>query len=150
MAEEKITEEKITSSELTGESPDKKIREKLKDAGDKRLLGAWSMLGNGNPILYEAGTPNMEVLDAFFSGEFSMTYDVLEAIGGRYLNGFTVKVRQIRDDNCCQSRSNIVEVINTVKNPEIIITAGSRFLAVLADADYGLDLWIWDLKMTKK
>ena len=33
--------------------------------------------------------------------------------------------------------------------PELIVAPGSRFMAVLTDANYGLDLWIWDLNVTR-
>lgn len=148
MTEENISTNSTNSLELTGESPDKEIYNKLRDAEDRRLLGLWCVLRNA--IIYESGTPNPELLDGLFAGEFNLAYSILSAVVKRYLDGFAVKVRQIRDDaNCWQSRESILEVVSTTKNPELIVGPGSRFLAVLSDADYGLDLWIWDLNVTR-
>ena len=47
-----------------------------------------------------------------------------------------------------QKVSDIQKILNESINPELIVHAGSNFTIVLAEAEHGLDLWVWDLRTT--
>lgn len=108
---------------------------------DTRLSGLWSLIGDS--IVYEDNTANC---DEVF-GVDRIAYDVLSAIVRKNVNASKIMVRQKRRPvSNTQNIADIMVVLKDAINPEIIAHAGSNFIAILADANYGLDLWVWDLR----
>ncbi|MBR2997375.1 hypothetical protein IKF33_03030 [Candidatus Saccharibacteria bacterium] len=138
--------------ELTGENPSSDILDALEGAEDRRLYGLWSILCSA--ILYAETdacgfASDTKVFDDLFKGEDKITFRVLSALIKRYADGCAIKVCQLHEDHIWQSCKDAQRVLVEADNPELIVAPGSRFMAVLTDADYGLDLWIWDLNVTR-
>lgn len=118
---------------------------------DTRLIGLWSLVGAS--IVYEKEdenkrTPDTAACDQIF-GTDVIAYDVLSAIIKKNATADKIKVRQLRSGACnTQKTSDIQKVMGEVTNPELVVHAGSNFVVLLADAEYGLDVWVWDLRIT--
>lgn len=118
---------------------------------DTRLIGLWSLVGAS--IVYEKEdenkcTPDTAACDQIF-GTDVIAYDVLSAIIKKNANADKIKVHQLHNGACnTQKTSDIQKVMEQVTNPELVVHAGSNFVVLLADAEYGLDVWVWDLRTT--
>ena len=118
------------------------------DTTDKRLIGLWALVGAS--LVYEkedknGNTPDTTSCDQVF-GKDPIAWDLLSAIVRKNVNADKIKVRQLHNGACNTQRvSDVQRVMAEATNPELIVHAGSRFVVVLADAPYGLDLWVWDL-----
>ncbi len=119
---------------------------------DNRLSELWSIIGSS--IVYEKEdehkcNPNTESCDEVF-GKDVIAYDVMSAIVKKNAAADKILVHQLHDGKSCttQSHLDIQKVLIKAENPELIVHAGSNFVVILADADYGLDVWIWDLRFT--
>ena len=118
---------------------------------DTRLIGLWSLVGAS--IVYEKRDKYNRPLDTAacdqIFGTDVIAYDVLSAIIKKNATADKIKVRQLRsgEDNT-QKTSDIQKVMGEVTNPELVVHAGSNFVVLLADAEYGLDVWVWDLRTT--
>lgn len=112
---------------------------------DSRLVGLWSLIGSS--IVYSNdGDPDTTQCDEMF-GVDVIAYDLLSAIIKKNVNANKILVHQLRNGACnTQKTSDIQKTIVESKNPELVMHAGSNFAVVLADADYGIDLWVWDLR----
>ena len=116
---------------------------------DTRLIGLWSLVGAS--IVYEMEdenryTPDTAACDEIF-GTDVIAYDVLAAIIKKNATAYKIKVRQLHN-GATQKTSDIQKVMGKVTNPELVVHAGSNFVVLLADAKYGLDVWVWDLRTT--
>ena len=115
---------------------------------DPRLIGLWSLVGAS--IVYEMEDEykcpiDTEACNKVF-GIDVIAYDVLSAIIKKKSNADKIKVHQLHNGACNrQKTSDIQKVMEEVTNPELVVHAGSNFVVLLADADYGLDVWVWDL-----
>lgn len=113
------------------------------------LSGLWSLVGGS--IVYEMEdelhcTPDTASCDQIF-GTDVIAYDVLSAIVKKNVNADKILVHQLHNGTCgTQKVSDIQKVMSKVTNPELVVHAGSNFVVVLADAEHGLDVWVWDLK----
>ena len=118
---------------------------------DTRLIGLWSLVGAS--IVYEERDennccPDTVACDEIF-GTDVIAYDVLSAIIKKNATADKIKVRQLRSGEAnTQKTSDIQKVMGEVTNPELVVRAGSNFVVLLADAEYGLDVWVWDLSTT--
>lgn len=119
---------------------------------DTRLIGLWSLVGDS--IVYENKddlecTPNAEACNQMF-GTDVIAYDVLSAIIKKNATADKIKVLQLHDGDItyAQETSDIQKVMGEVTNPELVVHAGSNFVVLLADAEYGLNVWVWDLRTT--
>ena len=118
---------------------------------DTRLSGLWSIVGAS--IVYEKRDKynhvlSIEACNQIF-GTDVIAYDVLSAIIKKNATADKIKVRQLRSGECnTQKTSDIQKVMGEVTNPELVVRAGSNFVVLLADAEYGLDVWVWDLRIT--
>lgn len=118
---------------------------------DTRLIGLWSLVGAS--IVYEKEdehkcTPDTAACNQIF-GTDVIAYDVLSAIIKKNATSDKIKVRQLHNGACnTQKTSDIQKVMGEVTNPELVVHAGSNFVVLLADAEYGLDVWVWDLRTT--
>ncbi len=116
---------------------------------DNRLIGLWSIIGAS--IVYENQdankcSPDTNACDQIF-GVDSISYDVLSGIIRKNANADKILVHQPHNGACnTQKVSDIQKVLGQVKNPELIVHAGSNFAVILSDADYGMDVWVWDLR----
>lgn len=117
-------------------------------SSDTRLIGLWCLIGPS--VVYETKDalgcqPDLTTCNKAFSKDV-IAYDLLSAIVKKNVNAYKILIHQLHNGACnCQSISDIQKVINESVNPELIVSAGSNFAVVLADAEYGLDVWIWDL-----
>ena len=102
------------------------------DETDPRLLGLWSIISSS--IVYEKS----ETACNEIWGSDPISYDLLAAM--------------IRKNPCAdkilvhQSDLEIMKVLSEVTNPELVLHAGSRFAIILADARYGMDVWVFELR----
>ena len=118
---------------------------------DTRLIGLWSLVGAS--IVYEKvdvhnRIPDIAACDQIF-GTDVISYDVLSAIIKKNATADKIKVHQLRSgEGNTQKTSDIQKVMGEVTNPELVVRAGSNFVVLLADAEYGLDVWVWDLRIT--
>ena len=118
---------------------------------DTRLIGLWSLVGAS--IVYEKEdehkcAPDTAACDQIF-GTDVIAYDVLSAIIKKNATADKIKVHQLRSGEAnTQKTSDIQKVMGEVTNPELVVRAGSSFVVLLADAEYGLDVWVWDLRIT--
>jgi hypothetical protein len=116
--------------------------------GDDRLIGLWSLIGSS--VVYEKEdavkcTPDTETCDKIFSTD-SIAYDVLSAIVKKNVNAEKILVHQLHSGSCnTQCIADIQKTLAEVNNPQLIAHAGSNFVVIIADASYGIDVWIWDL-----
>ena len=118
---------------------------------DTRLSGLWSIVGAS--IVYEKRDKynhvlSIEACNQIF-GTDVIAYDVLSAIIKKNATADKIKVRQLHNGaRNTQKTSDIQKVMGEVTNPELVVRAGSNFVVLLADAEYGLDVWVWDLRIT--
>lgn len=129
------------------------VQKKWDKNTDTRLIGLWSLVGAS--IVYEKEdehkcTPDTAACDQIF-GTDVIAYDVLSAIIKKNATADKIKVRQLHNGGACntQKTSDIQKVMGEVTNPELVVHAGSNFVVLLADAEYGLDVWVWDLLTTR-
>ena len=118
---------------------------------DTRLSGLWSLVGAS--IVYEKRDKYNHPLSIAACNQIFGTdviaYDVLSAIIKKNATADKIKVRQLRSGEAdTQKTSDIQKVMGEVTNPELVVRAGSNFVVLLADAEYGLDVWVWDLRIT--
>lgn len=119
---------------------------------DSRLVGLWSLVGAS--VVYEKEdavkcSPVTTACDQIFSTD-PIAYNVLSAIVKKNVNAEKILVHQLHNGACnMQKTSDIQKVMSEVTNPQLIVSAGSNFVVILADAEYGLDVWVWDLRATR-
>lgn len=115
---------------------------------DARLLGLWSLIGAS--VVYETQDskkcePDTEACNKAFSTD-PIAYDVLSAIVKKNANADKILVHQLHNGACnTQSTTDIQKVLTESTNPQLVLHAGSNFAVIVADADHGIDVWIWDL-----
>lgn len=118
---------------------------------DSRLVGLWSLIGYS--VVYEKEdsvkcTPDTTTCDKAFSSD-PIAYDVLSAIVKRNVNADKILVHQLHNGAVNTQRiSDIQKTLTESTNPQLIAHAKSNFIVVLADATYGLDVWVWDLSVS--
>ena len=117
-------------------------------SGDNRLVGLWSLIGSS--VVYEKEdavkcTPDIVTCNKIFSTD-PIAYDVLSAIVKKNVNADKILVHQLHNGACnTQRTSDIQKTLTEVTNPQLIAHAGSNFIVIVADASYGIDVWVWDL-----
>ena len=105
------------------------------DETDPRLIGLWSIVSSS--IVYEKNS-NYQTASKEIWGSDPISYDLLAAM--------------IRKNPCAekilvhQSDLEIMKVFSEVTSPELVLHAGSNFAIILADARYGMDVWVFDLR----
>lgn len=115
---------------------------------DNRLVGLWSLISSS--IKFEAedkGLTNCypDIYNKLFSTD-PISYRVLSAIVKKNVNADQILVRKLRNKfGQKQFTSDIQETLGKVTNPKLIAEAGSNFIVIIADASYGIDVWVWDL-----
>ena len=114
---------------------------------DKRLYGLWSLIGAS--VVYESKadiSPDTSTCDQIFSTD-PISYDVLAKIVRKNVNADKILVHQIYNGaSNMQCTSDIQKILSEATNPQLILHAGSNFAVIIADAAYGIDVWVWDLK----
>jgi hypothetical protein len=117
-------------------------------SGDNRLAGLWSLICSS--VVYEKEdavncAPDTATCDKIFSTD-SIAYDVLSAIVKKNVNADKILVHQLHNSSCTrQCTSDIQKTLAEVTNPQLIAHTGSNFIVIIADASYGIDVWVWDL-----
>jgi hypothetical protein len=121
-------------------------------SGDNRLEGLWSLIGSS--VVYEKKdakncTPDTATCDKIFSSD-PIAYDVLSAIIKKDPNADKILVHQLHGLACnTQKLSDIQKTLAEATNPQLIAHSGSNFIVIVADASYGIDLWVWDLEICR-
>ena len=119
------------------------------DSTDPRINGLWNLVGPS--VVYaktdERGcTPDTGKCDEAF-GFDPISYDLLSAIVKKNPNADKILVHQLHNGaSNTQSILDIQKVMSRCDNPELVVAAESNFTVVIADTEYGLDLWVWDLR----
>lgn len=117
-------------------------------SSDNRLVGLWSLIGSS--VVYEKEdavkcSPDTTTCDKIFSTD-PIAYDVLSAIVKKNVNADKILVHQLHNGACnTQHTSDILKTLAEVTNPQLIAHTGSNFIVIIADASYGIDVWVWDL-----
>ncbi len=117
-------------------------------SSDSRLSGLWSLIGPS--VVYEKEdaikcTPDIATCDRIFGIDL-IAYDVLSAIVKKNVNADKILVHQLHNGSCTtQQTSDIQKTLAEATNPQLIAHAGSNFIVIIADAPYGIDVWVWDL-----
>lgn len=109
------------------------------------LFGLWNIIGNS--IVYEdkSSIINIEQFNKIFTEDVIST-DLITSIIKKKPTAEKILVRQFCNLSCCtQKISDIQKVMKQAIDPELVLHAGSDFAAILADSDYGMDIWVWDL-----
>ena len=106
-------------------------------SNDNRLEGLWSLIGA--KVEFENDDYS---LDHTLFGTDPIAYDVLSAIIRKNVNANKILVHPLPNEALT---SDIQEALAEVTNPLLIAHAGSNFIVLLADAPYGIDVWVWDL-----
>lgn len=115
---------------------------------DARLIGLWSLIGGS--VVYESQDskkcePDTTSCNKVFSSD-PIAYDVLSAIVTHNVKAEKILVHQLHNGACnTQSISDIQKILAEATNPQLVLHAGSNFAVIVADADHGIDVWIWDL-----
>lgn len=118
-------------------------------SSDTRLEGLWRLIGSS--VVYkkedaENCSPDADTCNKVFSTD-SIAFDVLSAIVKKNVNADKILVHQLHNGSCnTQSLSDIQKTLANVTNPQLVAHAGSRFVVIISDASYGLDVWVWDLE----
>ena len=133
--------------ENEGYCPDIWVPKNWDENTDSRLAGLWSIIGPS--IVYETKDEikapiDYAACDQIF-GTDVIAYDVLTAIIRKNANAPKIKVNQLHNGST-QKTTDILNVMSKVSNPVLVVHAKSNFVVVLADAEYGIDLWVWDLR----
>lgn len=120
--------------------PYNEVRCKLSAARtDERLPGLWAFIGPS--IVYAPiNSTNEAIACGIYNRIFlddPIAYGLLYRLIKRAANAKKIVLHR--------SDANIQSVIDEAQNPELILAPRSSFAAVLADADYGADLWVWCL-----
>ena len=137
--------------EKEGYCPCTRVPKTWDENTDTRLFGLWSLVGAS--IVYERRDKYNHAIDTAacdqIFGTDVIAYDVLSAIIKKNATADKIKVHQLRSGEAnTQKTSDIQKVMGEVTNPELVVRAGSSFVVLLADAEYGLDVWVWDLRIT--
>ena len=111
-------------------------------SSDSRLVGLWRLIGSS--VVYEKECIP-DITDKIFSTD-PIAYDVLSAIVKKNVNADKILVHQLHNGACnTQRTSDIQKTLAEVTNPQLIAHTGSNFIVIIADASYGIDVWVWDL-----
>lgn len=138
--------------EKEGYCPSAWVPKAWNENSDKRLIGLWNLVGDSIVYVEEREhncTPDSAACNQAF-GTDAIAYDLLSAIIRKNANADKIAVYQLRSKSCNkQALSDIYRVMKRSTSPELVLHTASNFAAVLADATYGMDVWIWDLRITK-
>lgn len=119
---------------------------------DKRLIGLWSLVGDSIVYVEEHEhhcTPDSAACNQAF-GTDAIAYDLLAAIVRKNVKAKKIAVYQLHGKSSNkQDLADIFKVMKRGTNPELVLHPASNFAAVLADTTYGMDVWIWDLRITR-
>ncbi len=134
--------------ENEGYCPNNSVGHLIDESNDSRLGGLWSIIGSS--VVYEKEdavkcTPDYDTCNQAF-GSDPIAYDLLSAIIRKNAKADKILVRQLHNGGCnVQSITDIQKVLGETTNPQLIVCASSNFAVIIADAEYGLDVWIWAL-----
>jgi len=121
------------------------VPKKWDENTDTRLAGLWSVVG-ASIVYAQEDNPNTDCCDQIFSTD-AIAYDVLFGIVKKNANADKIMVKQPHYMSCNrQSLTDVQKILGEATNPELIAHAGSNFVVILADAPYGMDVWVWDLR----
>ena len=138
--------------ENEGYCPSAWVPKTWNENSDKRLIGLWSLVGDSIVYVEEHEhhcTPDSAACNQAF-GTDAIAYDLLAAIVRKNVNEKKIAVYQLHSESDNkQALSDIHKIMKRSTSPELVLHPASNFAAVLADTTYGMDVWIWDLRITK-
>lgn len=113
---------------------------------NSRLVPFWDLIG-GNIVYEKNDLIQTSRYDRIFDSD-PIAYNLLSGLIRKNVNADKILVRILCDGNY-QHFSDIQKVLSEANAPQLIAYPESKFIAILSNADYGLDLWIWDLTVTQ-
>lgn len=120
-----------------------------KDYGKPWLYGMWRLFGGA--VVFEPKDLrdcdiDVEVCKTIFTSD-PIAESIMSAIIRKDVNAEKILVKQLHGGACnTQHLEDIQKVLVEVDEPQLIIAPGSRFSAIIAKNNEGLDLWVWDLQ----
>lgn len=134
-----------TNMEKTNEYNFESLR--IQEPSKPEMVGLWMLLHTH--LVYEESKknclPDTDSLVKLFHHD-PIGYELLARIIKKNANAENILLHQLYAGNHhLQDKADIAKVISEATNPELVAYRGSDFVAVIADADYGMDVWIWDL-----
>lgn len=132
--------------EKEGYCPQNSVSTRLAaDNADRRLAGLWSLVGPQTVYSKDPYDTADSDLDTMFCDD-PIAYELLASMVKKNPVAKKIVVHQVRNGACnSQSIKDISRVMAENENPQLIVADKSRYAVVLADADYGLDIWAWNL-----
>ena len=119
------------------------------DYGKPWLYGMWRLFGGS--VVFEPKDLSdcdidVEVCKTIFTSD-PIAESIMAGIIRKDVNADKILVKQLHAGACnTQHLEDIQKVLGKVMEPQLIMAPGSRFVAILAKSDEGLDLWVWDLQ----
>ncbi len=135
--------------EFNGFCPEKDVWRILKERKDYdvRLIGLWSIIA---PIAVCINSDvdtvdNNAVIDMFSSD--CIAYSLMSQLAKYAADPDRIAIKQIYFDRAkkTQNLDDCQKLLSEAKNPKIVAKTGSRFLVVISEGSYGVDLHFWDL-----
>lgn len=120
-----------------------------KDYGKPWLYGMWRLFGSS--VVFEPTDLHDCDIDVGVCKSIFMSDPIAESVMAgiirKDVNADKILVKQLHTGaGNTQHLEDIQKVLGEVMEPKLIMAPGSRFVAILAKSDEGLDLWVWDLQ----
>ena len=135
--------------ESEGYCPNIWVPKKWNEETDMRLAGLWSIFG-ANVVYAKKDenkcSPDTEKCDEMFAND-PIAFDLMTAIVRFNAVAEKILIHQLHNGaSNTQKISDIQLIMGKAEKPQLVVKAGSNFAVVLAEASYGIDLWVWDLR----
>lgn len=134
--------------ENEGYCPNRYISDELvKKNADPRVVGLWCLLG---PYIVYSKEDNINPMtfNQIFTTDV-IALDLLFALSQNHVGFGKISVHQLHHGHTNQQNySDIVKIISECNDVKLIAHAGSNFIALITSQTYGINLWVWDLRIT--
>lgn len=119
-----------------------------KEGSDDRLIGLWILFGPKVVCVDDANMSelDMDVVNKMFTDD-PISFVLMKSIIEYNVNAEKVALKRIGSGGT-QNSSDIQKILSDTKNPKLIVAPRSRYVAIIAEAQYGIDLYYWDLDKT--
>lgn len=140
----------MANFENDGYCPDSTISKILVSNPDSRLFGLWSVIGKNVVCIdqHPIATVNHSAVEEMFTQD-PIAYRLMKRIIDFSSNVEKISIYQDHKDGCInmQSFSTISEKFSELKNPELVVTANSKFAIIICeDAEpNSIAVYFWDL-----
>lgn len=113
---------------------------------DKRLIGLWEITRDA--VVYDTDEkykPQHQETDEIFSSD-PIAFSLLSTLIRRNATAKMIKVFQPWVINSRQQLADLQQMLSAKPNSTLVSASKSNFIALVADAEYGLDVYVWDLR----